>query len=757
MNPRLFPFTCLEINSLTPENVERVCEYAKRFNVTTIGYMGAEWQRYQFLDHTEWGVPPIDDAAKRFMEDYQETIRRTSETVAGHGLDFYLWRRDLRIPMGFVEKYGVDWINFENPELWDLLRWNTEQIFKLFPQTKGIFLSCTGEQKAGEWITANGVGGNLPLWQRFVRMFTEVKTVCDKLGREAVFRNHGVGNDAIPLVYDESMYMWHFLKAAKEVGNGITLMAKGVEPDYQATYPFNALLAPMATQQRTYMELSLPMEYNAVGRTPFPMVEDIKMRLLCAKKINCQGAVARVDWHMSQHQTQVTWSCLDNFNEINVYAFCRLINEPGLPVAQIFDDFARERFGDKARKTTVAVYKDLYEAGYKNYYELGTKGCRTPSGAPNAPDGHLAALRRDHLIRWSYSPVDFANQYRALNPDEHFINRLIEEKNQGLAIYKNSLGLLRQNRAEFAEKDAAQFEASLERACAEVEIRREYMGAFHAWLAFENGGEPHYAELADKYIATLEPLIPPYHEKYDGLEEWDADAKDAFEFGANMVDSLTQLKKKLADSREYWKGALGAPLPVPYSGERDGAVEIPVGDGSLTFDPLAAAMAKLTVPGSENLLGELVPAVIYRVGGLEEKLRDLGRAFVGVRHMRLPHGGSATIFYLAHYGTRLRIETRPGINGFFVKCTIGRMPCAGKAVLPWAKALPSTTGDELALPGLREAFGVAADAPALTVGEGNGRFAMIFPTSQTLQPALTKEGGEWAISEPVAIECLVGW
>ncbi len=230
-----FPFTCLEVNSLTPENIERVCQYAKRFNVGSIAYTGAEWQRYQFVDHTEWGVPPIDEEAGAFMREYQQTIRAASERVVSHGLDFYLWRRELRLPLGFVDKYGLDWIDFENSELWELLRWNTRQLFELFPETKGIFLSCTGEQKAGEWITANGVGGELPLWQRFEKMFRTVREVCDELGREVVFRNHGVGEEGIPLVYDENTYMWHYLKAARELGEDTILMAKAVEPDYQAS------------------------------------------------------------------------------------------------------------------------------------------------------------------------------------------------------------------------------------------------------------------------------------------------------------------------------------------------------------------------------------------------------------------------------------------------------------------------------------------------------------------------------------------
>ncbi len=681
VNP--FSFTCLEINSLTRDNVERVCAYAKRFNIGTIGYMSAEWQRFQFLDHTEWGVPPVDDNARRFMEDYQNTIREASERVVGNGLDFYLWRRDLRLPVGFVEKYGVDWINFENPELWDLWRWNTEQIFKLFPATKGIFLSCTGEQKAGEWITANGVGGRLPLWQRYEKTFRLVKETCDRLGRRVVFRNHGAGNQAIPLVYNENTEMWHFLKAAAAAGKDVTLMAKGVEPDYQATYPFNSILAPMAQQQDTYMELSLPMEYNAVGRTPFPMVEDIKMRLLKALEIGCKGAVARIDWHMTGHRTVDTWSCLDTFNEINSYAFCRLINEPGLPAGEIHSDFARERFGARAEKTAVFIFKDLYEAGCKNYYELGVKGCRTPSGAPNTPDGIVVSQRKDHIFRWSFSPTDFANRIRGLEPDRRFLKRIESEKNEALEIYRSALAALEHGHAEFRQEDADKLRCSLRRAYAEAEIRREFMGAFYACLAYDNTGDASYEKTAETRLASLRPLLDLFAEKYDSKEKPDPDAGHVFKFAVNTVDSMSKLQAKLEHSRAYWSAAdAGGTTDIRYSGKNDGAIDISLGSMVMTVDPGDCSILGI-YEGQSNLLKAPVPLVIFRMGGLEESGRHLGRSFVKPRAMRLSDGGTeVTLSYGAH-GMTLTFRTSPNLNAVLVKCHYGNLPCAGTLEFPW--------------------------------------------------------------------------
>ena len=188
-----FPFTGIEVSSLTPENLERVCDAAERFNIGAIAHMTGEWEKHQLLDHTEWGVPPVDEEARRYMATLQHHIRRTSEYVTSRGLDFYIWRRELRLPVGFIEKYGPAWVDFANPEVWDLVRWNLNQIFDLFPRVKGLVLTCTGEEKPGEWITADGVASDQPLADRFEKMFRTVKEECDRRGKMSIFRNHGVG------------------------------------------------------------------------------------------------------------------------------------------------------------------------------------------------------------------------------------------------------------------------------------------------------------------------------------------------------------------------------------------------------------------------------------------------------------------------------------------------------------------------------------------------------------------------------------
>ncbi len=688
MSSPAFPFTCLEINGLTSDNLERVCAYAKRFHIGAIAYMSAEWKNFQFLDHTAWGVPPANDEARRFMENYQETIRAASEIVRSHGLDFYLWRRELRLPTGFVEKYGADWIDFKNPELWDLVRWNIESLFTLFPATQGIILSCTGEQKAGEWISANGMGGGLPLWQRFEKMFRTVKETCDRLDRRVVFRNHGAGNDAIPLVTDENTYTWHFLKAAAAVGPDLLLMGKAVEPDFQPTYPFNAPLALMAQQQPTIVEFSLPMEYCAVGRTPFPMVEDIKFRLQKAREIRSYGVAGRIDWHMTSHRSEQTWSCLDTFNEINAYAFCRLLNAPATSVEEIHRDFACERFGDRAAHAAAAIFKNLYEAGCKTYYEFGHHSCSTPSGAPLTPDGMIAALRRHNITRWSFSPVDYANHVRALAPDHHFLRRVEAEKSEALAIYDEAIRTLNAAREAFAGDDAGRLGFSLQRAFDEAAIRRDYMVGFYAWMAFDDTGEAGYEKIAADRLAALDTVIPAYHKKYDGLEAPDPDAGDIFQFGVCARDSSSRLAHKLEESRQYWRspGSTGECTRIRPSDVTEGAVEIQLNSSRFVVNPFRCEVLGITTHG-RSLIQDPVPLVAFHLGGLTEEGYQIGRSLSKPRMARFEDGSEEIRFPYGYQGTEIALRSAVGSDSLHVRCRYRNLPCAGVLEFPWVRLM----------------------------------------------------------------------
>ncbi len=551
-----FAFTGIEIKSLTPENLKNVCGAARRFGLKAIGLMNSEWLKYQYLDHSDWGVPPVDEESRRYMEDRCRLIREASEYIHEQGLEFYLWRRELRLPVGFIEKYGMDWVNFSNPQVWELVRWNLNRMFDQWPLLDGLILTCTGEEKPGEWITADGVGGELPMADRFEKMFRTVKETCDARNRKVIFRNHGV---AYPGIRGEGgEYMLAFQEAARRIGPDMVIMGKCVEEDFQATYPYNMLVSSMAARQPTVMELALPMEYNGVGLVPFPVVEQTAYLLRCAREAGCHGVLARYDWYMTEHQYERTWSIFDTLNEISGYAFGRCVNEPGADPDAITLDYCVERYGSAAAPVAAKIYSNLFIAGCLKQYEPGGRSAQTPTGYPTRPERQLGMLRHTPPHKWTLSPYDYSLNRKALDPDENYIEMMAEEKDRAERIYRKASNLLQQHRALFSPADAEQLESGLLRAREETAIRKHYLIAFFAWLAFERHGDARFRRQSLDALDAADPLIAAYRATYDA-RELDPELKDGCCYGRGCANSAAALRALLADTSAFYEkyGASG--------------------------------------------------------------------------------------------------------------------------------------------------------------------------------------------------------
>lgn len=752
-------FTCFEVQSLTEENLRRVIAYAKRFGVTSIGYMAADWKKWQILDHSEWDVPPPDEEARLFTQSYQEVVRRGSEIVSDAGLDFYLWRREARLPAGFVERYGADWINSGNPELWKFVAWNLESIFKLFPKVAGLFLTCTGEQTPNEWISANGMAGNDPLEVRFAKMFRVAADTCARHGRDLILRTHGIADEARKLVPDPDGYLESFLRAVRRIGVDQKVMGKSVEPDYQAGYPFNGIMGRLAGQQPTLMEFSLPMEYNGVSRTPFPMVEDILFRMRYAAELGCAGIVARIDWHMTGHQADHTWSCLDTPNEINAYAFGRLIKERGLTSGEIRRDYVRERYGDAAGAAMDGIYRDLFSAGMKKYYEFGHRASYTPSGAFLPPWRTVSLLRYQAPHFWSHSAIDFINCQAALEPDKSYLTALDAEKREAETIYRDALQKVNESAGLLSPADLRQWQEGLERALEESVIRRYLCLAFYAWLAFERLGERDWSDFVEEQLARVTPLIDEFVKRYDPLD-LDPDNGDVFGYGANSRTTLAGLRNALVDTREYW-----ANCAVSASEKRSvcsryepDAFDLAASDSIVRINPVTFRLQLLSGAGLGSPFFTGDPLTHFLIGGLS--IDETRISFSGHRLQRLDNGAVRLELITQFHNLRLSFTTREAYPAVLVDLRLDNLPEGSRMILPWIAGEPAEDG--LADPVLGragEAFGVPiAGRRATLKTEARPLFAVdLTPDESASSKTLVEESWAWSGEGTVRATVLLAW
>jgi hypothetical protein len=606
-----FEFSVIEVRSLTAANLERVCDVATRFGFTGICHMTTEFDKFQFLDHSAWGVPPVDEQARAFMVNHQREVRQASEYVHSRGLRFYMWRRELRLPVGFVAKYGPAWVDFANPEVWKLVDWNIRELFKVVPLCDGLMLSCTGEQKPGEWITANGVASDLPLADRFERMFRCVSDACADLGKELVVRNHGAGEPGLTL--DGGEYMQAFMEAAGRIGPDFAVMTKANEHDFQVAYPFNLVLSRMAAQQPAVAEFALAMEYNGVGNFPCPIVEQLEFMMRYVRAGGLKGVAVRYDWYPCEHQNRRTYSVFGNMNEVNGYAFGRLLNEPGARAEVLYRDFCRERFGAEAADSAFRIYSHLYEAGGMKQCVMGHQTCATPSGRPMEPEALFSMLRCTPRDRWSLLPGDFVSARRALDPDEDFIERVGDEKNRAKSIYSRALAELRTNRASFAVADAEMIEAGLVRALKELAIQHRYYVAAFLLRRYELHAVETCRSQAIALLDECRGLVAEYRATYDA-NELDPDSGDAWLFGKCTAGVVEKVAARLEEARGWHRRYPGNTKLLRPSNQFEDALELRTSRFVLTVDPYLARVCRLERDGV--VLAEDVQLVEITEGGL---------------------------------------------------------------------------------------------------------------------------------------------
>lgn len=606
-----FGFSVIEIRSLTPENLKHVCDVAVRFGFTGICHMTTEYDKYQFIDHTTWDVPPVDDEAQNFMKNHQHEVRTASEYVHSRRLRFYMWRRELRLPVGFVAKYGEAWVDFANPDVWKLVDWNIRELFNIVPLCDGLLLSCTGEQKAGEWITANGVASELPLADCFEKMFKTVSTACTDLGKKLIIRNHGAGEPGLTL--DGGEYMQAFLEAARRIGPDLHIMAKANEHDFQVTYPFNLVLSKMAQQQPTVAEFAIAMEYNGVGKFPCPNVEQLvcMMRYVRANKL--KGVALRYDWHPCEHQNSLTHSVVNNMNEVNGYAFGRLLNEPGVSTEILYRDYCLERFGEQAAEAAYAIYRNLYEAGGKKQCILGHQASSTPCGDPKAPDSLFAILRCASRDRWSMLPEDYISANRALDPDETFIESVRIEKERAKELYTQALEVLHKNGGLFSSADAAMIENQLVRSLEELAIQSLYFVALFLMRRYELHDIDTCRQEATTLLDKCRTLANEYCNQYD-INELDPNVGDAWLFGRRSLNSTEKVIQRLREAELWHQKYPGNTKLLQPSCLFDGAVELRSERFVLSVDPYLARICELQLDGKP--IAKNVQLVEITEGGL---------------------------------------------------------------------------------------------------------------------------------------------
>lgn len=236
-----------------------------------------------------------------------------------------------------------------------------------------------------------------------------------------------------------SHYPWQeklLIEAIERMDSSLPLILdhKCQPGDWDPNRPVNNVLEHLS-QKGGYMLFDGAGEYWGQCRVPFCIPEDIQFRLQHALNYNpnLTDLGMRVMWQFD--------NLFDNYNEINFYALMRFSKDPWIPIEQVWQDWATQRFGAEAAPAVISALSRTQEIGKKIFYILGC-WANNHSTLPGLAyiESHTINFGRA-LYEWK--PMDYINEgiYREFSsrPREITVGRALKEKTDALALVEASI------------------------------------------------------------------------------------------------------------------------------------------------------------------------------------------------------------------------------------------------------------------------------------------------------------------------------
>ena len=164
----------------------------------------------------------------------------------------------------------------------------------------------------------------------------------------------------------------------------------------------------------------------------------------------------------------------DTYNEINMYAVYKLAQDPYIPIEQIWQEWAENRFGKKAAKKVISALKRTNDIGNLTYYIEGI-WVQNHSLISDLPylENHLLCYSKN-MLRWK--PDDF--RMKALirevvdNPREHTIEWVVADRQEALRLSDLSLKDIESAKKDLpkAEYKKLKYQLTLQRRFVETSI-----------------------------------------------------------------------------------------------------------------------------------------------------------------------------------------------------------------------------------------------------------------------------------------------
>jgi len=240
--------------------------------------------------------------------------------------------------------------------------------------------------------------------------------------------------------------------------DGITVMSKCVPQDWEPYYPHEDLIGKVG-QKEQIVEFDLAGEYWGRGVIPFCQPDELQFRLQYDRDQGAVGGMARID------------DIFGTPNEVNVFAFSRLMQNPDESVDEIWREWVKERYGlaagSRASEAVISSLRRTFDIGRKMYYVKGFWVFAKSSEVPEV--GRFPQMLRGRSIAL-YDRAWQGVESELLNPTEQTLEEIAQEKCEAIWLSDQSAADLERAKERLRPEDYQDLRRrlKLQRQCTEI-------------------------------------------------------------------------------------------------------------------------------------------------------------------------------------------------------------------------------------------------------------------------------------------------
>ncbi|MDP8223975.1 MAG: hypothetical protein P9L99_11495 [Candidatus Lernaella stagnicola] len=374
-----------------------------------------------------------------------QMLQEVAQEAHAVGLEVWVWAHEF---------YGSMITACFDPEdpMWENRRDAYRDALDRIPEIDGVVLMFGSADTEPwyvlctcDWCEENEPTGNPLLAWMYPRQPERARMVYDAVGQVVLDE------------FGKKLRMRTFLHQPLEIGwlrksltegdvdSRLMVMSKDVPQDWQPYYPHNPLIGDVGYRHQI-IEMDLGNEYWGKGEILNSQVDYIFYRYSHDRLVGARGGAARIE-RGSEH-------ALGTANEINVYAFTRLLQDEAATPDQVYREWFQQRYGIGPETPAADALKDIFRNSFyamrKMYYTLGQwtmiKGSDIPDGA-RYPEQLWARVTAFYDFSWLDAFVDL------VVPTEQTLRDLWQEGEEARELAGDNLAALEGLEAAFSNPD----------------------------------------------------------------------------------------------------------------------------------------------------------------------------------------------------------------------------------------------------------------------------------------------------------------